>query len=419
MHCLIRCVADKFRNNQVNQAEVFQSQYNDKQQYQHPRSMSPYQGRFYENLSENPQIHQEAITVIQDRQRAQRRSPQKQLDQFQGQEQQQQFQYEQGRPPPYFQQQFHIEIPQQPPIQQYQQRKPKADQQASLDQSSESTQDRSPERQPRSFQPGEEQQSFVQMGFRAEQDPQPYWYQQPKTNDNHEHQDMRKFQPRLHSRHPGQQQPAVVRALVQERFEDRQSIQKQLSQPIIQQRSNQQNIHLGPEYMQDNAQVMKVPRKSSRRRQTHETRMDMQTTLERDFTEASLDPTIVRTQNSPSKRVPRGPPSQTPQADYKDDKFLNKKGWIADFKRQNISGYYFMPSSACIITCNTILGIWLLILGGIVLGISSTIIEKDIEYSSKCPLNRYCNFTVTITEQMDNPVFVYLKMGKFYQNHRE
>lgn len=97
---------------------------------------------------------------------------------------------------------------------------------------------------------------------------------------------------------------------------------------------------------------------------------------------------------------------------------FKQKGYCADFKQQNIEGYYFIPSSKCVIICNTILGLWLIILGSIVLGISNAVVEVDVVYSSACPVNGFCSLPVNIPTDMEAPVFVYLKMSGFYQNHR-
>ena len=99
------------------------------------------------------------------------------------------------------------------------------------------------------------------------------------------------------------------------------------------------------------------------------------------------------------------------------DPFLQKKGFCADFKQQNFNGYYFMPSSICVIVCNSILGIFLILLGIIVLSVSNSVVEIDTNYDH-CPLNSYCSFAVNVGSQMKSPIYVYLKMDNYYQNHR-
>ena len=116
-----------------------------------------------------------------------------------------------------------------------------------------------------------------------------------------------------------------------------------------------------------------------------------------------------------------GPGSVQPKVSDKElsmnDPFLKKKGCIVDFRQQNVKGWYFMPSTICVIICNALLGILLLALGGIVLIISNSVIEVDTNYSD-CKLNTFCYYAINISEEMKSPVYVYLKMSNFYQNHR-
>lgn len=111
------------------------------------------------------------------------------------------------------------------------------------------------------------------------------------------------------------------------------------------------------------------------------------------------------------------PKVQPDSAQHKDDPFFQKKGFCVDFKQQNIKGYYFMPSSMCVIICNSCLGLLLLILGGIILAISNSVIEVDTNYT-KCTLNNLCTFEVNVSSTMKSPVYVYIKLTNYYQNHR-
>lgn len=106
------------------------------------------------------------------------------------------------------------------------------------------------------------------------------------------------------------------------------------------------------------------------------------------------------------------------------------QGFWTKFKQQTLSGYYFLPSSKCVVICNAILGIFLILLGAIVLGVSGTVVEVDFRYDVvpssttssgdvACALNSHCMRSVQIDKKMKKPVFVYLKMTNFYQNHRE
>ena len=120
---------------------------------------------------------------------------------------------------------------------------------------------------------------------------------------------------------------------------------------------------------------------------------------------------------NPTFRQPIDPPQPKQRKSLTSNK-RPKLSWYTRLKQQDISGHYFIPSSKCVMVCNLFLGLFLLLAGGIILGVSNTVIEYDIPYNSNCTLDSICPYPFTLEYDIPGPVYFYIKVENLYQNHQ-
>ncbi len=46
------------------------------------------------------------------------------------------------------------------------------------------------------------------------------------------------------------------------------------------------------------------------------------------------------------------------------------------------------------------------------------VIEVEQQYDNICNINSICNVTITLNDDMKQPVYMYYKLTNYYQNHR-
>ena len=113
-----------------------------------------------------------------------------------------------------------------------------------------------------------------------------------------------------------------------------------------------------------------------------------------------------------------------------DPKVVSKRPQNTAFKQQNLPSWQPVLSPPYVITCFLSLGVLFLILGGVVVAASDSIVEVDLRYDqiAACPfeqrlarLNYACPEVIVdipITKRMKQPVFLYYRLENFFQNHR-
>lgn len=95
-----------------------------------------------------------------------------------------------------------------------------------------------------------------------------------------------------------------------------------------------------------------------------------------------------------------------------------KEGFCESFRQQNLKGFYFIPSNKLVWICSLISGLLLLGAGVLLLLVSRSVVEVEIDYTQNCPRNTVCTIPITIDTDMPSPVYMYIGLSNFYQNHR-
>ena len=87
------------------------------------------------------------------------------------------------------------------------------------------------------------------------------------------------------------------------------------------------------------------------------------------------------------------------------------------FKQQNLPAWRPVPTILTIVIVFAFFGIFMIILGIVLLVYSSKIKTAEVDYTD-CNINLYCNKKITIEDDIDAPVFIYYQLDGFYQNAR-
>ena len=87
------------------------------------------------------------------------------------------------------------------------------------------------------------------------------------------------------------------------------------------------------------------------------------------------------------------------------------------FKQQNLPAWRPVPTILTIVIVFAFFGIFMIILGIVLLVYSSKIKTAEVDYTD-CNINIYCNKKITIEDDIDAPVFIYYQLDGFYQNAR-
>ena len=87
------------------------------------------------------------------------------------------------------------------------------------------------------------------------------------------------------------------------------------------------------------------------------------------------------------------------------------------FKQQNLPAWRPVPTILTIVIVFAFFGIFMIILGIVLLVYSNKIKTAEVDYTD-CNINIYCNKKITIEDDIDAPVFIYYQLDGFYQNAR-
>jgi len=134
----------------------------------------------------------------------------------------------------------------------------------------------------------------------------------------------------------------------------------------------------------------------------------------------------VYNQRSPQSQLPPTRlPNQPPQNAYnKVTGNVDPNSMKYRLRNQLISGFAFLPNIKCSIIFSLCVGLLLAVLGIVVIIISSTVIEVDKRYDDFCDIiargssTTPCALKIDVTEEMSKPVYFYLGVQNFFQNHR-
>lgn len=96
----------------------------------------------------------------------------------------------------------------------------------------------------------------------------------------------------------------------------------------------------------------------------------------------------------------------------------SKKPEDTDFKQQRLPAWQPLLTPKWVIITFFAVGIVFLPIGIAIVVSSNSVIEITYRYDHICALNTTCNFNITITDNMDPPIYVYYKLSNYYQNHR-
>lgn len=89
------------------------------------------------------------------------------------------------------------------------------------------------------------------------------------------------------------------------------------------------------------------------------------------------------------------------------------------FKQQLLKAWQPKPTLKCAIIIYLILGIIFIAIGLIIVSKSNSIIEINTEeYNIACKNDTNCTIYFNVTEEMEQPIYLYYKIDGFYQNHR-
>ena len=92
------------------------------------------------------------------------------------------------------------------------------------------------------------------------------------------------------------------------------------------------------------------------------------------------------------------------------------------FKQQMLPAWRPIPSFRWTLAVFIFFGLVFLALGVAIFVSTEAILEIDIPYGNtddNCKeINKKCNITFTVTDQMIGPVYVFYEIKGFYQNHR-
>jgi hypothetical protein len=88
------------------------------------------------------------------------------------------------------------------------------------------------------------------------------------------------------------------------------------------------------------------------------------------------------------------------------------------FKQQRLKAWQPILTPKPVIFSFLIIGIVFIPIGAGIVYSSNQVVEVDQRYDSFCDVGQVCNFTITVKETMEPPVYMYYRLENFYQNHR-
>jgi len=102
----------------------------------------------------------------------------------------------------------------------------------------------------------------------------------------------------------------------------------------------------------------------------------------------------------------------------KKKKEKSKKPKNSNFRQQRLRACQPLLTPIPVITTFWVIGLVFVPLGSVMLVSSNDVIEVDQRYDNVCAMNSICNITITLSDTMKQPVYMYYKLTNYYQNHR-
>ena len=88
------------------------------------------------------------------------------------------------------------------------------------------------------------------------------------------------------------------------------------------------------------------------------------------------------------------------------------------FKQQRLKACQPIFTPTPVIIVLLLIGLTFTVIGGIILGTTSDLIETKTRYDKSCDGNRTCSVTLNVPSKMQGPVYFYYQLTNYYQNHR-
>jgi len=104
-------------------------------------------------------------------------------------------------------------------------------------------------------------------------------------------------------------------------------------------------------------------------------------------------------------------------ADEKEDP-QSRRPEDSAFKQQRLKAWQPLLTPPWVIGTFFVTGAVFLIIGGVVLQASRSVVEVEVRYDNQCVFKHNCTLSVQIPSDMSPPIFFYYKLTNFYQNHR-
>lgn len=114
----------------------------------------------------------------------------------------------------------------------------------------------------------------------------------------------------------------------------------------------------------------------------------------------------------------KGPDAELHMPDAQEAAGFSKRPENTPFKQQRLPSWQPILTPNSVILALIVIGAIFLIFGIVILSASYSVKEFSVRYDNIVKYNENGTVNLTISEQMDPPIYLYYQLSNFYQNHR-